>query len=229
MKNNCAPRFSTLFLILACFFVTCLLCSNIIAGKLCLLFGITLPAAVVLFPLTYLFGDILTEVYGFRSARLVIWVGFGANFLMVFVFMLTLILPYPAFWQGQAAFRTVLGFTPRLLLASLAAYFFGEFANAAVLSRLKLITRGRWLWVRTIGSTIVGEGIDTLLFITVAFSGTMPVPALGAMILAQYLWKVGYEAAITPLTYWAVNRIKRIERLDVTDVGVSYNPFRMEA
>ena len=147
---------------------------------------------------------------------------------MALVFALTLALPYPEFWPGQPAYRTVLGMTPRLVAASTAAYFVGELLNAALLSKLKVKTKGRWLWLRTIASTIVGEGIDTFLFITVAFTGTMPQAALWAMMFAQYLWKVTYEIATTPLTYLLVRWIKRREQLDVFDYDVKYNPFRLD-
>lgn len=225
MSKNNVPRFSPLFLVLASFFVTLLLISNIIAGKLALFCGITLPAAVILFPLTYILGDVLTEVYGFQRTRLVIWIGLGANLIMAFAFMITLSLPYPDFWNGQPAFTTVLGLTPRLVGASLAAYLMGEFANAAVLSRLKIKTKGRWLWLRTIGSTIVGEGIDTIVFIGAAFGGSMPWAALGGMMLAQYSWKVAYEVGVTPLTYLLVKWVKDREQIDVFDTDVNYNPF----
>ena len=159
MSKNSKNTISPLYLILSCFFITSLLISNIIAGKMASFFGITLPAAVVLFPLTYIFGDVLTEVYGFKKARLTIWIGLFANLFMVLIFTLTLALPYPDFWVNQEAYKTVLGMTPRLVLASLVAYFAGEFLNSVVLSRLKVRTKGRMLWVRTIGSTIVGEEI----------------------------------------------------------------------
>ncbi len=225
MSKNSVSLFSPLFLVLASFFVTFLLISNIIAGKLALFCGITLPAAVILFPLTYIFGDVLTEVYGFQRTRLVIWIGLGANLLMALAFMITLALPYPDFWTGQKEYATVLGFTPRLVGASMAAYLMGEFANAAVLSRLKVKTKGRGLWMRTISSTIVGEGIDTVVFISVAFGGSMPWAAMGGMMLAQYLWKVAYEVAVTPFTYLLVRWVKLREQTDVFDTGVNYNPF----
>lgn len=221
-------QISPLFLLFTCFFLTVLLISNIIAGKMINFWGITLPAGAMLFPLTYIFGDLLTEVYGFKKARLIIWTGFGANLFMVLVFLLTLALPYPEFWHGQEAFQTVLGLTPRLLTASLVAYLVGEFFNSMVLSKLKVKTKGRLLWVRTIGSTIIGEGLDTILFITIAFAGTLPADALGGIILAQYLWKVAYEIVVTPFTYIVVNWVKRREGLDVYDTGVQYHPFRWE-
>lgn len=223
--SNRITRFSPLFLVLASAFVTFLLISNIIAGKLALFFGITLPAAVILFPLTYILGDVLTEVYGFQRTRLVIWIGLGANLIMALAFMSTLALPYPDFWNGQQAYATVLGLTPRLVGASLAAYLVGEFSNATVLSRLKIMTKGRRLWLRTIGSTIVGEGIDTIVFISIAFGGSMPWAGLAGMIQAQYFWKVVYEVTVTPLTYLVVRWVKGREEIDVFDTGVNYNPF----
>ncbi|MCL6591207.1 MAG: queuosine precursor transporter [Firmicutes bacterium] len=221
-------RLTPLFLSLTCLFVTCLLISNIIAGKLINVYGMTLPAGAILFPVTYIFGDVLTEVYGFRQARLAIWMGFAANALMSLVFIITLALPYPDFWKDQSAYQTVLGFTPRLAIASLAAYFLGEFSNSLVLSKLKILTQGRWLWLRTIGSTVIGEGVDTLVFIVTAFGGLLPTPTLGSMIRAQYLWKLGYEILLTPATYRVVNWIKRKEGLDTFDEGVRYNPFGWE-
>lgn len=225
MVKNSHSEVSSLFVVLACFFVTCLIISNIIAGKLIQVFGLLLPAAVILFPLTYILGDVLTEVYGFKRSRLVIWAGFAANVFMALVFILVLSLPYPDFWSNQEAYASVLGFTPRLVIASLIAYFAGEFTNSALLSKMKVLTKGRWLWTRTIGSTVFGEGIDTILFITIAFAGTLPGSLMVSMILAQYLWKVGYEIAATPLTYLLVSWVKRKEGLDTFDNGIKYNPF----
>lgn len=227
MINHRKIEVSPLFLLLTGLFVTCLLISNITAGKLTQFFGNVLPAGIIIFPITYIFGDVLTEVYGYERTRLVIWIGFIANLLMAGVFMLTIILPYPSFWHDQAAYRTVLGFTPRLVAASLVAYIVGEFANSYVLSKLKILTKGKMLWTRTIGSTIVGEGIDSLLFIVIAFYGSLPLPVLGMMIISQYLWKVGYEVLVTPLTYLLVGWIKRQEGLDTFDNQANYNPFKL--
>lgn len=226
-KNRYQSGASPLFVVLACLFVTSFLISNIIAGKLIQVWSMVLPAAVIIFPITYIFGDVLTEVYGFKRSRLVIWVGFAVNILMAVVFILTVYLPYPDFWGGQDAYATVLGFTPRIVLASLVAYFAGEFSNSVLLSKMKLLTQGKWLWTRTIGSTIVGEGIDTILFISIAFGGILPVATIGVMILAQYLWKVVYEIAATPLTYWLVKWVKTKEGMDTFDHGISYNPFNL--
>ena len=227
MKKQATKDFSPLFLLIACLFVTCLLISNIIAGKITVILGLTLPAAVILFPITYIFGDILTEVYGYSRARLIIWSGFLANAFMAFVFMITLSLPYPNFWTNQSAFQIVLGFTPRLVAASLIAYLLGEFSNSWVMSKLKLLCQGRHLWIRTIGSTLVGEAFDTLLFITLAFVGIFPTSVLAGMLLGQYLWKVGYEIAATPLTYLVVGWLKRQEGIDTFDYEVNYNPFKL--
>lgn len=224
-ENN---QLSPLFLIIACLFVTCLLLSNIIAGKLITVFGWVLPGAVILFPLTYIFGDVLTEVYGFRKARLVIWTGFGANLLMVLVFALIIYIPSPGFFEGQEAFALVLGMAPRVVLASLLAYFIGELTNAFILSKMKIMTAGKWLWARTIGSTLIGEGIDTVVFITLAFWMLVPTEVLLQMMLFQYIFKVSYEILATPLTYLAVGKLKNQEGLDTFDYNVKYNPFRLK-
>lgn len=221
-------HFSTLFLVLTSIFITCLLLSNIIAGKLITLWGVVLPAAVIIFPITYLLGDIFTEVYGYERTRLVIWLGFAANILMSAIMVITIALPYPGFWTNQAAYETVLGFTPRLVFASLLAYLAGEFSNAFVLSKVKILTRGRFLWIRTIGSTLLGQALDTVVFITVAFVGLIPSSVLLGMILAQYIWKVLYEVVATPLTYLVVGWIKRKEGIDTFDYQANYNPFRWE-
>ncbi len=197
---------------LAVLFCVALVTSNIIAGKLYLApGGIILPAAVWLFPIVYIIGDVIPEVYGLAVAQRVIFLGFAANLLAVGFFALTLALPAPGFWEGQVAFETVLGFTPRLLLASFVGYLVGTNANAAVLVLIKKWTGGRWLWMRTIGSTIVGEGLDSACFITIAFWGVVPQAILPGMILAQASFKTAYEALATPLTYAVIGAVKRAE------------------
>ncbi len=221
-------KVSQLFVILACLFVSSLLLSNVITGKLISIAGLVLPGAAILFPLTYIFGDVLTEVYGFKKARMVIWLGFACNILMVGVFLLVMAIPSPEFFKGEAAFASVLGMTPRIVMASLLAYFAGEFFNSALLSKMKILTQGRFLWIRTIGSTLVGEGVDTVLFIVLAFWGLLPAGVLGQMIIFQYVFKVAYEVAVTPLTYALVGWLKRKEGIDTYDYGVYYNPFQLD-
>ena len=221
MKDNKAV--SKLFLIITVVYVTCLLLSNLVAGKMwAVTSNITLPAAVILFPITYIFGDIFTEVYGFKNARIIIWLGFACSFFAVGVYMITIGLPHPDFWTNQEAYATVLGTTPRVAAASFIGYLFGEFSNSMVLSKLKVMTGGKKLWVRTILSTLVGEGFDSVIFVTVSFWGTMENATLLQMIFFQYLFKVCYEIIFTPATYAIVNWIKRKEEMDTFDYHVKY-------
>jgi uncharacterized integral membrane protein (TIGR00697 family) len=203
-------KYSWRFVVAAGFFVTALVVSNIIAVKLVEMSG------RVIFPLSYLLGDVLTEVYGIRAARRVIWLGFACNLLALGAIQAAIHLPAldPEF---QKQFEAVLGTTWRLFLASLAAYIVGELANAYVLAYMKGATRGRWLWTRTIGSTIVGEGLDSLIFITIAFAGTGA--GLANPIVTTWLIKVGWETLATPVTYWVVGYLKRTEGVDVYDFG----------
>lgn len=210
--------------IISALFVTCLLTANIIAVKLFVVAGVALPAGVVIFPLSYLFGDVLTEVYGYAQARRVIWLGFVCNLLMVVAIGIAQELPSAPFWNGQSAYEQILGFTPRLLAASFVAYLVGEFANSFVLAKLKIVTKGRWLWTRTISSTLIGQLLDSTVFITLAFAGT-GVPGLEALILAQWLFKSAYEVVATPLTYLVVNTVKRVEGIDMFDYGTNFNPI----
>ncbi len=225
MNHSTEPRVTGLFLVLAALFVTLLVTSNIIAVKLIDVFGRVLPAAIVLFPLTYILGDIFTEVYGFRFARRVIWLGFLCNAVAVAGFWVGGVLPAASFWEGQEAYDSILGYTPRLLLASFAGYLMGEFANSIVLSRLKVVTEGRMLWARTIGSTLVGQGFDSAAFITLAFIGTVTGASLIELVITQWVFKVVYEAAATPLTYAVVGYVKRREGVDVFDRSASMNPL----
>ena len=222
-----SAQHSTWFVVVVAVFITCLLIANIIAVKLITIFGLTLPAAVIIFPLSYICGDVLTEVYGFRRARQVIWLGFACNLLAVAAIWAAGRLPGAAFWDAQAAYERILGFAPRLLVASFCAYLVGEFANSAVLARMKLLTGGRMLWTRTIGSTLIGEGLDSLIFVTIAFSGILPAGALVSAIVTQWLFKVGYEVLATPATYAVVNFLKRKEGIDVFDRDTSLNPLAL--
>ena len=205
-------------------FVTCLLLSNLIAGKMWAVTpDITLPAAVILFPVTYIIGDIFTEVYGFRKARTIIWLGFACSFFAVLIYLVTIALPHPGYWENQEAYAVVMGTTPRVCVASFMGYLFGEFSNSIILSKLKVATKGKKLWVRTILSTIVGEGLDSVIFIVISFWGTMENSVVLKMILFQYLFKVLYEAIFTPVTYLAVKAVKKAEGIDVYDDGLKYN------
>ncbi|MBN1220536.1 MAG: queuosine precursor transporter [Anaerolineae bacterium] len=217
--------YSKWFVLVAAIFVTCLMTANIIAVKLMSIAGFILPAAVIIFPLSYIVGDVLTEVYGYRQARQVIWLGFLCNLIAVVAIWLGGLLPPAPFWQGQEAYQIILGSTPRLLFASFIAYLAGEFSNAFVLAKLKIATQGRWLWLRTISSTLVGQGLDSLVFITVAFVGIIPLGGLVSAIVTQWLAKSLYEAVVTPLTYVVVNFLKRQEGLDVYDYETRFNPL----
>jgi queuosine precursor transporter len=209
-------RYSGRFVVVAAFFVTALVVSNVIAVKLVEMSGRIFPAGLVIFPLSYLLGDVLTEVYGIRAARSVIWLGFACNLLALGAIQAAIHLPGldPGF---QTSFDAVLGTTWRLFVASLAAYIVGELANAYVLAFMKGATGGRWLWTRTIGSTIVGEGLDSLIFVTIAFAGSGA--GLLNPIVTTWLIKVGWETAATPLTYAVVGYLKRAEGADIYDFG----------
>jgi len=219
------PRatYSGLFVGVAGLFVACLIAANIISVKLIAIGDWFVPVGVVIFPLSYILGDVLTEVYGFRSARRVIWLGFLCNLVVVAAISVAGAWPAAPFWQAQDAWNAILGLAPRLLIASFVAYLIGEFANSMVLARMKVATQGRWLWSRTIGSTLIGEGLDSLVFITLAFAGT-PFFSTTA-IVTQWLIKVAYEVLATPLTYLVVGYLKRAEGIDVYDRDTRLNPL----
>lgn len=231
MKGNALPLQSgwRYYDVAVALFVASLLTANIISVKLIVIGPLILPAGVVIFPVSYILGDILTEVYGYRYARRAIWLGFASNLITVLAIQLAGILPAPAFWQGEQAFETILGFTPRLLVASFVAYLVGEFANSSLLAKMKVWTQGRHLWARTIGSTIVGQGLDSLIFITIAFGGQMAVSGLLATVLSQWLFKSLYEVIVTPLTYLIVNKLKEVEGVDPYDSETNLNPFTFES
>jgi uncharacterized integral membrane protein (TIGR00697 family) len=218
-------RYSSWFVLIVAIFITCLITANITAVKLVNVFGLVLPAGIIIFPISYIFGDVLTEVYGYRQARRVIWLGFFCNFIAVVAIWLGQVLPSASFWSGQSAYERILGYTPLLLVASFLAYLVGEFANSFVLAKMKIATKGRWLWTRTIGSTLVGEGLDSLVFMTIAFFGEIPMPELASAIVTQWLVKSAYEAAVTPLTYAAVKFLKQREGIDVYDYDTRFNPL----
>ncbi len=206
-------------------FVVVLLVSNLIGQKITAVGPFRISGAQLLFPVTYIFGDVFTEVYGYAASRRVIWIGFFASALLSAMGMFAVWLPPAPGWGGQEAFETVFGFVPRMVAASLAAFWAGEFANSFVLAKMKLLTNGRWLWTRTIGSTIVGQAVDTAVVMVLAFGGTVPAGTVANMVLSAYLGKVLYEAAATPLTYAVVGYLKRREGVDAFDRGVDFNPF----
>jgi hypothetical protein len=218
---------STWFVLVVAVFITALLVANIIAVKLIGIAGLVIPAGTIIFPISYICGDVLTEVYGYHRARMVIWLGFACNLLAVGAIWLAQVAPGAEFWEAQAAYERILGFAPRLLLASFCAYLIGEFANSFVLAKMKVLTQGRMLWARTIGSTFVGQGLDSLAFVTIAFIGTLPLAGLAATIVTQWLLKVVYEAIATPLTYVVVNFLKRQEGIDVYDHETAFNPLKL--
>ena len=217
-------------------FVTILICSNLIGPAkiaqldLPVLGVVTFGAGVLFFPISYVFGDILTEVYGYDRARKVIWAGFaGLAFASVMATVVVALPPAP-FWNNQAAYEVAFGSTWRIVAASMFAYFCGEFVNSFVLAKMKVLTKGRWLWTRTIGSTIFGEAVDSALFYPLAFYGTGIIPddKLPMVMLAQFVTKVGVEVLFTPLTYRIVNALKRAENEDYYDRKTNFNPFSMK-
>lgn len=218
---------SSRLLVIVALFVTCLIVANIVAVKLVSIGGLILPAGVVVFPITYIIGDVLTEVYGYGRARRVIWLGFFCNLLAVAAIVIAGALPAAYFWDAQPAFERILGQAPRILVASFAAYLAGEFVNAYVLARLKVAMEGRMLWVRTIASTVVGQLFDSAVFVTIAFAGILPTGVLIGAIVTQWLVKSAYEALATPVTYLVVGWLKRAEGVDVYDRNTRFNPVAL--
>ena len=217
-------------------FVTILICSNLIGPAkisqidLPVVGVLTFGAGVLFFPISYVFGDILTEVYGYARARRVIWAGFAGLAFAALMAAIVVALPPAPFWKNQAAYEVAFGTTWRIALASMFAYFCGEFANSFVLAKMKILTAGRWLWTRTIGSTVIGEAVDSALFYPLAFYGTGIIPddKLPLVMLAQFVTKVGVEVLFTPLTYRIVAFLKRAEQVDHYDRGTNFTPFALK-
>lgn len=207
-------------------FVVLLLVSNLVAQKIVRIGPVATSGAMLLFPVTYIFGDIFTEIYGYAASRRAIWLGFFGTTLLYAVSALVIALPADPEFHNQQAFVTVFGILPRILIASLAAFWAGEFANSYTMARLKLLTRGRWLWTRTVGSTVVGQAVDTTLVILITFAGTFSPHKIFQIIWQGYLIKVAYEVLATPLTYLAINSLKRAEHVDTFDANTNFNPFR---
>jgi uncharacterized integral membrane protein (TIGR00697 family) len=218
---------STLYVVVVAFFVTDLLISNVIAVKTIQFGGVVLQAADLIFPITYILGDVLTEVYGYKRARKAIWIGFSCSLFAVMAITLGQYLPAQGDWHDQAAYDAILGSQWRIVAASFTAYLFGEFMNSYVLAKMKIWTKGKYLWTRTIGSTIVGQAFDTSIFLVLAFYGVMPTEVLISLIGFQWLFKVCYETAATPLTYLVVNYLKRHEGIDVYDRDTKFSPFAL--
>lgn len=220
-------QISAWYVLVVSIFITSLITANIMAVKLIEVFGLILPAAIIIFPISYIVGDVLTEVYGFQHARRTIWLGFFCNLVAVLALSVGQALPAASFWDGQESYERILGYAPRLLTASFLAYLVGEFVNSAILARMKIATKGRYLWARTIGSTLAGQALDSAIFITLAFAWTMTGADLVETIITQWLVKSAYEAAATPLTYAVVGFLKRKEGLDVYDHRTRFSPFSL--
>lgn len=209
-------------------FVAVLIISNVASSKIVNFGPFSFDGGTLLFPLSYIFGDILTEVYGYKRSRKVIWLGFLSIAVMAIVFMIVGALPAASDWKNQDAYDKILGLTPRIALASLIAFFSGEFSNSFALAKMKIITKGKWLWTRTIGSTIVGEFIDSGIFVLVAFWGTMPTNLLVTIVLSNYVFKTLIEIFFTPLTYKIVDFLKKEEHEDYYDYKTNFNPFYLK-
>ncbi len=219
------PRVFKYYDLLTSIFVVVLVISNLVGQKICAFGPFRVSGAQLLFPITYIFGDIFTEVYGYGGSRRLIWIGFTASGLMAVLGNVIVALPPAPEWPNQAAFQTVFYTVPRLVVASLIAYWCGEFANSFTLAKMKILTGGRYLWTRTIGSTVVGQAVDTVVLMLIAFSGTMSGSVILRLILSGYLFKVVYEVLATPVTYWVVGTLKRVEGVDKFDYDTRFTPF----
>jgi len=216
---------SVLFMFAGILFAICLLISNILATKIILIGSWAAPAGVLIFPIAYIINDVIVEVWGYQKARLIIWSGFAVNIMAVLFFTLALVVPAAPFWQNQEAFATILGSTPRIIAASLLAYLSGSFLNAFVMSKVKILMKGKDFSVRAILSTLVGEAADSFIFIIIAFAGNLPLSVLVGMIFTQACIKTVYEIVILPFTILVVNWVKKVEGVDTFDKSISYNPF----
>jgi hypothetical protein len=216
---------SVLFMFAGILFAICLLISNILATKIILVGSWAAPAGVLIFPIAYIINDVIVEVWGYQKARLIIWSGFAVNIMAVLFFTLALVVPAAPFWHNQEAFSTILGSTPRIIAASLLAYLTGSFLNAFVMSKVKILMKGKDFSVRAILSTLVGEAADSFIFIIIAFAGNLPFNVLIGMIFTQACIKTVYEIVILPFTIVVVKWVKKVEGVDTFDESISYNPF----
>lgn len=215
---------SPYFMVIVALYVTSLITANTVAVKVLEVGPWVTDAGLITFPIAYIVGDILTEVYGYAAARRVIWLGFLCNLIAVGTFQLAGMLPAESSWEGGEAYSMIFGSTPRILVASFCAYLIGEFANSYVLARMKVATKGRWLWTRTIGSTIVGQGLDSVVFVIIAFGGVFPTGVVQDMIVTNWVLKSAYEAVMTPVTYLVVNKLKEREGIDTFDRDTDFRP-----
>lgn len=202
--------------------------SNTVAVKVIEIGPFIFSGAIFIFPISYIFGDILTEVYGYKATRKIVWSGFASLVLMSLAYYFVEKLPAAPFWPNQLAYTSILGAVPRIVFGSIIGYFAGEFSNSFVLSKMKIWSSGKHLWTRTVGSTVVGEAVDTMLFSLIAFVGTLPFSMLMILILSGYIAKVLYEIIATPLTYYVVYKLKKAEGMDIYDKGISYTPFAIK-
>jgi queuosine precursor transporter len=221
-------KVSVAFMVCGLLFTVCLIVSNIVEQKLISIGGIEATAGLLIFPISYIINDLIAEVWGYRKARLIIWNGFLMNFLAVIVFRLSIWAPGSVHFTNQVAFESVLGNTERIVAASFIAFLFGSFLNAYVMSKMKIMQHGRGFSIRAIASTIVGEGADSMIFFSIAFSGIIPMQALLMLILTQTAMKTGYEIIALPLTNFLVKYVKKHEETDVYDTDISYNPLRVK-
>ena len=214
--------------LIACLFVAVLLISNIVSVKISHFGKLAFDSGTILFPIAYIFGDILTEVYGYAKSRRIIWTGFLCLVMMALIMYIVQILPPDPSWPLQNEYNAILGFVPRLVFASIIAYLIGEFLNSFVLAKLKIKTQGKYLWMRTIGSTIIGEAADSLVFTFIAFYGVLPAAVMFNVMGTIYVAKVLYEVLATPLTYKIVGFLKKAEGVDIYDKNTNFTPFKID-
>ncbi len=219
------PKYYDLFTGL---FIAVYLISEVTSTKLVHFGSIVTAGAIILFPIMYIFSDILTEVYGYARARRVLWMGFGAIILQSLVFIVVGSLPSSPSWHNQEAYNTILGFVPRITFASILAYWSGGFVNDFILAKMKVFTKGKYLWTRTIGSTVAGQLVDSFLFIGIAYFGRIPNGLILQIAFTQYVLKVAYETVATPLTYYIINKLKKSEDIDVYDYNTNFTPFKFK-
>jgi uncharacterized integral membrane protein (TIGR00697 family) len=220
-------QISVIFMVTGILFTVCLIVANIVESKLINVFGVTATAGLIIFPVSYILNDVIAEVWGYRKARLIIWIGFAMNFLAVTIFKISIVLPASPFFTNQHAFETILGNTERIAIASFIAFLCGSFLNAYIMSRMKMATQGRGFSVRAVVSTIFGESFDSIVFFTIAFYGVLPNKELLILIGTQTAMKTGYEIVALPITTAVVKWVKKVEQLDVYDENISYNPLNI--